>query len=235
MDNPEGKPVCVIVGVGPGNGAANAHKFSDEGYAVAVLARNVACTAELAKSLPTAKAYACNVVQLDKIKEVFPRIVHDLGEVDVLIYSASSRYKAQGSKGNIEDTTEEDMEKAWRIDTLGCMACCKQVIPSMTERAKGTIIILGATGSLRGGANFVAFAAAKNAQRALAESMARHLGPKGVHVCLMIIDGSVDTDKVGDEHLMNPDEVAKAVHYLTTQDKSTWTFKTEVRPFTEKW
>merc|ERR1712109_389677 len=127
--NPKNKPVCVIIGVGSGNGAANAQKFSQEGYALALISRSMGFISELADQIEDSKAYTCDVI-------------------DTLIYSASSRFKAQGSKGNIEVATEEDMERAWRIDTLGCMASCKQVIPDVVEKGKGNIIILGATGSL---------------------------------------------------------------------------------------
>lgn len=105
----------------------------------------------------------------------------------------------------------------------------------MVNKGRGSIVILGATGSLRGGANFTAFASAKNGQRALAESMARHLGPKGIHVALLIIDGSIDTEKTGDDEWLKPEEVANTVHYITLQNKSAWTFQIDIRPFVEKW
>ena len=234
-NNNEKKPVCVIVGVGPGNGAANAHKFSNEGYALALISRSRDYISELAGQLPDARAYSCDVSNIENIKNVFVQIKDDLGPVNVLVYSASSRFKAQGSRGNIEVTTEEDMERAWRIDTLGCMVCCKQVIPDMIDYGKGNIIILGATGSLRGGANFTAFASAKNGQRALAESMARHLGPKGVHVTLLIIDGSIDAERTGEDKWIKAEELANTLHFITQQDKSVWTFQMDIRPFIEKW
>ena len=233
--NTRKKPVCVIVGVGPGNGAANAQKFSQEGYALALISRSSGYITELAGQLEDTRAYACDVGDTENVKEVFAKIKEDLGAVDVLVYSASSRFKAQGSSGNIEVATEEDMEKAWRIDTLGCMVCCKQVIPDMVEKCKGNIIILGATGSLRGGANFTAFASAKNAQRALAESMARHLGPKGVHVTLLIIDGSIDAERSGEDKWIKAEELSNTLYFITQQDKSAWTFQMDIRPFVEKW
>ena len=235
MQNPGKKPVCVIIGVGPGNGAANAHKFASQGYALALVSRSTNYTQGLADQLDTAKAYACDVSDTSRIQEVFAEIVADLGIIDVLIYSASSRFNAQGMKGNIEVCTIEDMEKAWKIDVLGCMVCCKQVIPDMVSKGSGNIIILGATGSLRGGANFTAFASAKNGQRALAESMARHLGPKGVHVSLLIIDGTVDAERSGEETLIKAEKLADTLVFITEQDKSAWTFQMDLRPFVEKW
>ena len=235
MDNTnENKPVCVIIGVGPRLGAANAQKFSKEGYKLGLISRSSKYITELAEQLGDAKAYACDVLNTQDIKEVFAKIKNDLGPVTVLIYQASSRFSAQGSAGNIEVATEEDMERAWRIDTLGCMVSCKQVIPDMVNAGKGSIIIGGATGSLRGSANFTAFGSAKNAQRALAESMAKHLGPKGVHVTLVIIDGSINSKQIEDNSLIKADEVSKTLHFVTQQDKSSWTFQLDLRPFLEK-
>ena len=106
------KPVCAIVGVGPGIGAANAHKFAEAGYALALVSRSPEFINKLADKLEAAKAYACDVTNSAGIKHVFEKIQQDLGMVDVLVYSASSRFKAQGSFGNIEMATEEDMENA---------------------------------------------------------------------------------------------------------------------------
>ena len=234
MDNSNGnKPVCVIIGVGPGLGTANAQKFSKEGYKLGLISRSSKYITELAEQLGDAKAYACDVSDTKNIKEVFAKIKNDLGPVNVLIYQASSRFNAQGSAGNIEVATEEDMEHAWRIDTLGCMVSCKQVIPDMVNAGKGSIIIAGATGSLRGSANFTAFGSAKNGQRALAESMAKHLGPKGVHVTLVIIDGSIDSKKTGNDTLIKAEEVSNTLYFVTQQDKSAWTFQLDLRPFVE--
>ena len=235
MDSCSGnKPVCVIIGVGPGLGTANAQKFSNAGYALGLISRSSGYITELAGQLNYAKAYACDVTNTENIKQVFAKIKNDLGPVNVLIYQASSRFNAQGSAGNIEVATEEDMEHAWRIDTLGCMVSCKQVIPDMVDAGKGSIIICGATGSLRGSANFTAFGCAKNGQRALAESMAKHLGPKGVHVSLVIIDGSIDAQRAGNETLIKAEEVSNTLYFVAHQDKSAWTFQLDLRPFLEK-
>ena len=235
MENPEKKPVCVIVGVGPNAGAANATKFAQDGYTLALLSRSTNYTRELAEKLGSAKAYACDVSDAEKIKEVFAKIRVDLGPVDILVYGASSMNKTRYLLGNIEECSIEDMEKAWKIDCLGCMVCSKQVIPDMVANGSGNIIILGATGSLRGGANFTAFSSTKNAQRTLGESMARHLGPKGVHVSLVIIDGAIaNDDKAGDKWI-KAEKLADTLVLITKQDKSAWTFQLDIRPFGEKW
>ena len=167
-------PVCAVVGVGPGNGEAFARRFAADGYVVALLARRAELDAKLAAELPGAKAYSCDVADKASIEAAFAKIRADLGEVDVLIFNAGS-----GVWGNVEDVSAEDLERAWRINTLGLFLTSREAIPAMRRRGSGAIVVVGATASRRGAAGAAAFAQAKMAQRALAESMARHLGPAG--------------------------------------------------------
>lgn len=230
------RPVCAVVGVGPGNGAAFARRFSQAGCAVALMARSTQFTEPLADELPLAKAYACDVTRTDDIEDAFYRVRADLGIVDVLIYNAGS-----GIWGNVEEVSAEEFELAWRINALGAFITSQQVIPGMKEQGRGSIVFIGATASLRGGANFSAFASAKAAQRNLAQSMARHLWPQGIHVALMIIDGMILPDAqapmAGKEErdFLNPKDIADSVYAITTQKRSAWSFEFEARPFREKW
>ncbi len=231
------KPVCAVVGVGPGNGAAFARRFSAEGCAVALLARGRALTDELASTLPDARAYACDVGDGAAIAQAFESIRSDLGEVEVLIYNAGS-----GMWGTVEEVGGDDLETAWRINALGSFLAAQQVIPAMKKAGRGAIMIVGATASLRGGAKFAAFASAKAAQRSLAQSMARHLWPAGIHVALLIIDGVIDLARTRemmpdkpDSFFLEPDAIADAVFDVARQQSSAWSFEFEVRPFTEKW
>ena len=231
------KPVCAVVGVGPGNGAAFARRFSAEGYAVALLARTKALSDELAASLSDAAAYECDVSDGDAIAAAFDSIRNDLGEVEVLIYNAGS-----GTWGTVEEVGADDLETAWRMNTLGSFVAAQQVIPAMKKAGRGTIVFVGATASLRGGARFTAFASAKAAQRSLAQSMARHLWPEGIHVALLIIDGAIDLPRTRefmpdkpDSFFLQPDAIADSVFNVTRQDPSAWAFEFEVRPFAEKW
>ena len=231
------KPVCAVVGVGPGNGAAFARRFSSEGYAVALLARSTKLSEELAATLPDSRAYACDVTDPNAIEQAFSAIRNDLGEVDTLLYNAGS-----GVFGDIEQVSADDLETAWRINTLGSFLAARQVIPAMKKAQKGNIIFTGATASLRGGANFAAFASAKAAQRNLAQSMARHLGSSGIHVALLIVDGMIDLPRTRqmmpdapDERFLNPDDIAETVFNISQQKPSAWSFETDVRPYTEKW
>ena len=230
-------PVCAVVGVGPGNGEALARRFSADGYAVALLARRTDLSARLAEELPRARAYACDAAEATSVAEAFERIRADLGEVDVLVFNAGS-----GVWGTIEEVSPEDFERAWRVNTLGLFLAARQAIPAMRRRGQGAIIVVGATASRRGVAGTAAFAPAKMAQRGLAESIARHLWPAGIHVALIIVDGGVRSAAAKarfpdrpEDALIAPSGVADIAASLVRQDRSAWSFEVEARPYAEKW
>lgn len=232
-----GKPVCAVVGVGPGNGASFARRFAGEGYAVALLARSTDFAARLAGELPDARAYECDAARPGDIERAFAAIRDDLGDVETLIYNAGS-----GVWGSIEEVSAEDFETAWRINALGGFVAARQVIMAMKAAGHGNIVFVGATASRRGGAKFTAFAAAKAAQRSLAESTARQLWPDGIHVALLIIDGVIDLERTRkrmpdkpDEFFLRPDDIADTVWRTTRQNRSAWSFEVEARPFRETW
>lgn len=233
----EPKPVCAVVGVGPGNGAAFGRAMSAKGHQVALLARNADYLEDLAAEIDGAKAFRCDVTEPEAVKNTFEAIARDLGPVDVLLYNAGS-----GRFGDFDGASAEDMRSSWEVNVLGLFHCAKQVVDSMVRKGRGNIVVTGATASLRGGANFTAFASAKAAQRSLAQSMARHLGPKGIHVSLFIVDGIIDLPRTRkampdapDERFMNPDHIAESVVHLIEQPPSAWTFEMDLRPFGEKW
>jgi NAD(P)-dependent dehydrogenase (short-subunit alcohol dehydrogenase family) len=230
-------PVCVIVGVGPGNGAALARRFHAAGYAVALLARSTEFSSELAKELSPARAYACDVADEASVTSTFASIASELGPVNTLLYNAGS-----GVWGTIEDVSTKDFEQAWRVNTLGAFLSSKQVIGPMKRASEGNIVFIGATASRRGNVKTAAFAPAKAAQRSLAESMARALWPAGIHVAVMILDGVVDLPRTRkmmpdkpDEFFINPAELAETVYQVTQQKRSAWSFEVETRPFGESW
>ncbi len=229
--------LCVITGVGAGNGASFSRRFTREGYRVVMLARNLAYLETLAKEIPGSVAMECDVRDPGAIQQVFARIHEDIGTVDTLIYNAGA-----GEWASIMDTSLEGMESSWATNTLGLVACAQQVIPSMTENGEGNIMVIGATASLRGGAQSTAFASAKAAQRSVAQSMARDLGPKGIHVGYFIIDGIIDIERTrerfpdrADDFFMQPDAIADSVYALTQQDRSAWAFEIDLHPYGEKW
>ncbi|HEV8244787.1 MAG TPA: SDR family NAD(P)-dependent oxidoreductase [Polyangiaceae bacterium] len=229
--------VCAVVGVGPGNGAAFARRFAQEGYKVALLARTTEFSAELAATLPGARAYACDVADAASVERAFVASRADLGEIEVVVYNAGS-----GIWGSIDEVTAANFELSWRVNTLGAFLVSKQVIPAMKSAGRGSIVFVGATASRRGGAKTAAFAPAKAAQRSLAESMARSLWPSGIHVSIIIVDGVVDLaatrkrmpDKP-DSFFIKPDDIAETAFRLTEQKPSAWSFEVEARPFAETW
>jgi NAD(P)-dependent dehydrogenase (short-subunit alcohol dehydrogenase family) len=228
---------CVVLGAGPGNGSAFARRFAADGYRVALVARSRDKLEALAADIPGARAVPADVADPASLKEAFRTIRSEMGPVDVLLYNAGS-----GQWGNFEEITEEGLEAGWRVNVLGLMVAGQAVAPDMIERGAGAIVVTGATASLRGAVGTAAFASAKAGQRALAQSMAKHLGPKGVHVGYVIVDGVVDlpttrtrmADKP-DEFFLKPDRIAEAVHFLAHQDRSAWTFELDLRPFGERW
>jgi len=231
------KPVCVVVGVGPGNGAAFARRFATEGHAVALLARSTKFTGELASALPSARAIACDVSDAGSISRAFEAVRRELGEVEVLVYNAGS-----GAWGTVEEAKADDFESAWRINAMGGFLCSREVIPAMRRAGRGSIVFVGATASRKAGARSAAFSSAKGAQRSLAESMARALGPAGIHVALIVVDGVVDLPRTRermrdkpDSFFIKPDGVAEIGFRLTQQDRSSWSFEVEARPFAETW
>ena len=231
--------VCVVVGVGPGNGSALAQRFSSAGHPVALLARRTGTSQSLAASLPNARAYACDITDPQAIQHTFQSIPTDLGtHIDTVIYNAGS-----GSWGTIDEVNEQHFEAAWRTNAYGAFVVTKAVLDGMKQRGSGSIIFIGATSSRRGMPFTTAFAPAKAAQRILAESLARTLWPKGIHVGLLVIDGAVDIP--GKDHgtlkdkpkefFVQPSDVAEQAFVMANQPRSTWTFEMEVRPFGEKW
>src|SRR6201985_1960052 len=133
-------PVCAVVGVGPGNGEAIARRFAADGYAIALMARSAELTTKLATELPRAKAYACDVTQAASVEVAFAAARSDLGDVDALIYNAGS-----GVWGHVEKVKAENLERSWRVNTLGLFLSGQQAIPAMRQRGQGAIIVFGAT------------------------------------------------------------------------------------------
>jgi NAD(P)-dependent dehydrogenase (short-subunit alcohol dehydrogenase family) len=204
---------------------------------LALLARSGSFIKELANTLGNAFAYECDVSQFDSIQKTFNQILQDLGTIDVIVYNAGSV-----SWGNIEEIKPKDFETSWRINALGLMLVSQYVIPLMKKNGQGKIIVIGATASKRGGIKSAAFAPAKAAQRSLAESMAKYLGPMKIHVALVIIDGIIDLPKTReqmpdkpDSFFVKPQDVADNVFMLVQQVPSAWTFEVEIRPFGEVW
>jgi NADP-dependent 3-hydroxy acid dehydrogenase YdfG len=230
-------PVCAVVGVGPGNGAAFARRFGAAGYRVGLLARTLDRLEALAAEIPGSCACQCDAADPEDLRTALAAVREAFGPIDALIYNAGS-----GSWGNMQEVSAEALGAAFRINVQGLLVAGQCVADDMIARGSGAIVVTGATASLRGAAGTAGFAPAKAGQRALAQSMAKHLGPKGVHVALMILDGVVDLastrermpDKP-DEFFLDPGQIAEAAYFLAHQDRAAWTFELDLRPFGERW
>lgn len=231
------QPTVVIAGVGPGLGASVARRFASEGCAVALLARSGDYLDELADDLAgPAVAAPTDITDADQVDQAFRYLRDELGAVDVLVNNASG-----GGWGGLRDLTVEAFESAWRNGPYGAFLCSKAALPDMLEANEGTIIFTGATSAVRGRADAMGFASSKYAVRGMASSMARELGPRGIHVAHAVIDGqirptgrSVEDLERDPETYLDPDAIADAYWDLYTQDRSAWTLELDLRPHVEE-
>lgn len=230
-------PVCVVTGVGPGTGTALVRRFAAEGYRVAMLARTPERLSSLAAALPAAKPFVCDVSDPLQVEVALDAVERDLGAPSVLIHNAVG-----GAWGNFMEIDPAVLNKNFQVNTMGLLYLARRVAPNMVAAGKGAIIVTGNTSSQRGRANFAGFAPTKAAQRILAESMARDLGPKGVHVAYVVIDAVIDVpwarerfkDKP-DDFFITPSAIADEVWHVANQPRSSWSFNVEVRPYAEVW
>src|ERR1700731_1968298 len=230
-------PVCLISGVGPGTGSALARRFAEGGYRVALLARSEARLAALERELPTAKAYRCDVSDPPQVEAAASAVERDLGNPAVVIHNAVG-----GAFGTFLEIDPQILNRNFQVNTMGLLYLARRFAPAMVGAGKGAIVATGNTSALRGKAGFAGFAPTKAAQRILAESMARDLGPKGVHVAYVLIDAVIDLEwtrkrfaDAPDEFFIKPAAIADEIWHVAHQDRSAWSFNVEVRPFGETW
>ena len=232
---------AVIVGVGAGLGAALARRFANARMNVALAARTRANVQPFAREINNyatikARAYGCDATKPRDVDKLFGRVVEDLGAPDLVVYNAGAF-----ERGAVVDIAAEDFERCWRVGCFGGFLVGQAAARLMAERGKGTIIFTGATASLRGGANFANLAVGKFGLRALAQSMARELGPQNIHVAHAIIDGQILSeryahlqDERGPDSLLAPEAIAEAYFQLHHQARSAWTQELDLRPWSEK-
>jgi len=230
--------VAVVAGVGPGLGASLARKFAREGCRVALLARSSDFLESLTSELggKGALAFPTDIGEADQVGLAFQRIRQQLGPVDLLVNNAS----AGGPFGQpFVEVAPESFIRGWQVGVLGSFLCSQAVVPDMLKQGAGCILFTGATSSVRGAA--IAFSSAKFGLRGLAQSMARELWPKGIHVAHIIVDGviqksefSTETEDQAAEPLMNPAAIAETYWGLVKQDRSAWTLELDLRPHREK-
>jgi NAD(P)-dependent dehydrogenase (short-subunit alcohol dehydrogenase family) len=231
------QPICVVTGVGPGTGTALARRFAVGGYRVAMLARNAERLSELSKTLEGARAYVCDVSDPTQIEATADAIERDLGAPSVLIHNAVG-----GAFGSFLEIDPQVLNRNFQVNTMGLLYLTRRYAPAMVKAGKGAIMVTGNTSALRGRAGFAGFAPTKAAQRILAESIARDMGPKGIHVAYFVIDAVIDVpwtrERFGDkprEFFIQPTAIAEEVWHVAHQDPCAWSFNVELRPYGETW
>lgn len=231
--------VAVVAGVGPGLGAAVARRFAREGYAVALVARRETHLASVREEIESeggaALPVTADATNAGSVAAAFGRVRSELGDPEVLVYNAGAF-----QMGGILELTPEQFDDCLRANCSGAFYAAQQALPAMVEAGRGTVILTGATASLRGGARFSALATGKFALRALAQSMAREFGPQGVHVAHAVIDGQIETPRLRQASperdastTLDPDSIAETYWQLHAQDPRAWTLELDLRPSPE--
>jgi NAD(P)-dependent dehydrogenase (short-subunit alcohol dehydrogenase family) len=241
-------PVALVVGAGDSTGGAIARRFAREGFTACVTRRNRDALQPLLDRIQaeggTALGFGSDARKEDEVVALVEHIESSVGPIEVLVFNIGAN-----SPSSILDETARRYLKIWEMACLGGFLNGREVARRMVARPgeghKGTILFTGATASLRGSANFAAFAGAKHALRALAQSMARELGPLGIHVAHVIVDGAIDTAFIRDnfperyalkdqDGILNPDHIADNYWMLHRQPRDAWTHELDLRPWIEK-
>ncbi len=230
------RPLCVIVGVGPGLGEALSRAFAGAGWRVALIARSRDTIGPLAEELG-GTGFVCDVTNVMALQGTLAEIREGQGPVHTLLWNVGS-----GVWGNLDEVDLDGMELAWRTNALGLFVAAQEVVGDMRVAGGGNLVVTGATASRRGKPFTTAFAAGKAAQRSLCQSMARQLWPEGIHVALVVFDGMLDLPQTRERMPDKPDEVfispaaaAQTALHLCQQDRTAWTFELELRPHLESW
>ncbi|KAI9005529.1 putative short chain dehydrogenase [Hyaloraphidium curvatum] len=239
------KPLGIVVGVGGGLGESIARAFAAKGLHVALVARNGEYLAGVRKSIEesggSAKEYLCDVTDEGQIGKAVGEILKDAdaagNPVDLLVYNPA--YWAMGS---FLTTPPSEFLNGYKNQVLGLVHFAQLLLPRMVDRGQGTVLVTGATASVRAGGQFSAFASAKFACRAVTQSLAREFGPKGIHVAHFIIDGIIHgprtkqwTEGKPQDSAMDPDAIARVYADTYAQHRSAWAFEVDLRPYVEKW
>lgn len=224
---------AVIVGTGPGLGAALVRAFAGAGYTVIAAARSASSLANLGSE--RAILADCDATLPADIERVFD-LAASHGPLNVAVFNAGAFVR-----GSVLDTEPEEFERCWRVGCFAGFLVGREAGRRMVGQGSGTILLTGATASLRGGAGFVNLASPKFGLRAVAQSLARELGPKGIHVAHVIIDGQIHSERYahlaaerGPDSLLEPDAIAKTYLELHRQPRSAWTHELDLRPWSEK-
>ncbi|GAB5489061.1 MAG: SDR family oxidoreductase [Parasphingorhabdus sp.] len=235
----------LVVGAGDAIGSAIMRAFAAKGYTVCGCRRSAEklqpVINEIVAGGGIAHGFGCDARDEEAVEGLFSTIEKDIGSLDVVVFNIGANVPM-----TVLETTSRKFRKIWEMATFAGFLVGREAARVMLPREKGTIIFTGATASVRGAAGFGAFASAKHALRAWAQSMARELGAKNIHVAHVVIDSPVDTDWIkgmlpdyeerkAHDAVVNPDDLAQNYVTLHEQKRSSWTFELDVRPWAEKW
>ena len=236
--------VALVAGVGDGLGGAVARRFARAGHPTVLVARTADRLARIAGEIESAGgrgvAYVADQREESAVTKLYDDVEAEIGPIGVAVFNTGANYRA-----SILDTPADMFDKVWRLGCYAGFLVGREAARHMVPRGQGTILFTGATASVRGSAQFAAFAAAKGGLRQVAQSMARELGPQGIHVASVIIDGMIDSQRVRErfpervaqlpeDGMLNPADIAEIYFQLHSQPRSAWSFEVDLRPWAEK-
>ncbi|RQN38603.1 SDR family oxidoreductase [Paraburkholderia tropica] len=239
------KKAVLVIGAGDATGSAIARRFAREGYIACVTRRHADKLAPLVAQIEAeggiAHAFGSDARKEEDMIALFAEIEANIAPIEVAIFNIGANVRF-----SITETTARVYHKVWEMACFAGFLMGREAAKVMLPRARGSIFFTGATASVRGRAGFSAFAGAKHALRALAQSMARELGPEGVHVAQIIVDGAIDTEFIREnfperyklkerDGILNPDHIADAYWMLHQQPRDAWTHELDLRPWLEEW
>lgn len=239
------KKIALVIGAGDSLGGAIARRFAQDGFEVCLGRRNGDKLAPLVEQITAeggvAHPCAIDARKEEQVIELFDEIERNIGPLEVVVFNPGANIRF-----SILEMTSRKYYKVWEMACFAGFLTGREAARRMVPRGRGTILFSGATASVRGGSGFSAFAGAKMALRGLAQSMARELGPQGIHVAHVIIDGAIDTpwiremfpDMVAskpEDGLLAPDDIAETYFQIYKQPRTAWTFETDLRPYCEEW
>lgn len=245
MTSKETSGVALVVGAGDATGGAIARRFAAGGYSACVTRRDAQKLQPLIDEIlgagGQAHGFACDARKEDDVIALVARVEREIGPIEVLAFNVGANVRS-----SILEETAQRFVATWETNCLAGFLNAREVARRMVPRGRGTILFTGATASMRGSADFAAFAGAKAALRALAQSMARELGPKNIHVAHVVVDGSIDTEftrtnfpqrhALGQQDgILSPEHIAQNYWWLHQQPRDAWTFELDLRPWMEKW
>lgn len=239
------KKVVLVIGAGDATGAAIARRFAREGYVACVTRRSADKLQPLVEEIRAAggeaHGFASDARKEEEVAALVEGIERNIGPIEAFVFNIGANVPC-----SILDETPRKYFKIWEMACFSAFLTAQAVARRMVSRERGTLLFTGATAGLRGAAHFAAFAGAKHALRALAQSMARELGPRNIHVAHVVVDGAIDTAFIRDsfpdlyarkaqDGILDPEHIADNYWFLHTQPRDAWTFELDLRPWMERW